>query len=82
MNFWTLHIVAFVIRLILVGFGIYQDKTMVVKYTDIDFHVFTDACRFVAQVRILCRRSDGLSTADGRSLKPPYSSIFGNFAFL
>lgn len=50
MDFWTLHLVALVIRLCLAGYGIYQDKTMEVKYTDIDFHVFTDACRFVTQV--------------------------------
>lgn len=50
MNFRTLLGVAFVIRLFLVGFGIYQDKIMVVKYTDIDFHVFVDASRLVMQV--------------------------------
>ncbi|XP_060756107.1 GPI mannosyltransferase 1 isoform X1 [Neoarius graeffei] len=48
-NFRALLGVAFVIRLFLVGFGIYQDKTMVVKYTDIDFHVFLDASRLVMQ---------------------------------
>lgn len=50
MDFGRLHSIAFVIRLFLVGFGIYQDKTMVVKYTDIDYHVFTDASRLVTQV--------------------------------
>ncbi|KAI4876116.1 hypothetical protein NFI96_026143 [Prochilodus magdalenae] len=49
LNVWVLHGLAFVIRLLLAGYGIYQDKTMVVKYTDIDYHVFTDASRFVAQ---------------------------------
>ncbi|XP_030623501.1 GPI alpha-1,4-mannosyltransferase I, catalytic subunit [Chanos chanos] len=49
MRFSVLFSVAFGIRLLFVGFGIYQDRTMVVKYTDIDYHVFTDASRFVVQ---------------------------------
>ncbi|KAM9436280.1 GPI mannosyltransferase 1 [Clarias gariepinus] len=49
MNFWTLHGVAFVVRLFFVAFGIYQDKIMEVKYTDIDFHVFMDGARLVTQ---------------------------------
>lgn len=50
LDFWVLHSLALFIRLFLVGYGIYQDQTMVVKYTDIDYHVFTDAARCVSQV--------------------------------
>lgn len=53
MDFWTLHCVAFVARLCFICFGIYQDERLVVKYTDIDYHVFTDASNFVMQVSFL-----------------------------
>lgn len=41
---------AVLIRLVLLFFGVYQDQNLQLKYTDVDYHVFTDASRFITQV--------------------------------
>lgn len=40
---------AFILRLGMLVYGIYQDSTSAFKYTDIDYYVFTDAAAYVAQ---------------------------------
>ncbi len=40
-----------VVRLSLMAYGEWQDATMLVKYTDVDYNVYTDAARLVAEGR-------------------------------
>jgi phosphatidylinositol glycan class M len=44
-----LFVTAALIRLVLLVYGTWQDSNSAVKYTDIDYLVFTDASRFVAK---------------------------------
>ncbi|XP_073687011.1 GPI mannosyltransferase 1 [Garra rufa] len=45
----VMFIIALLIRLVLLCFGVYQDQNLQLKYTDVDYHVFTDASRFITQ---------------------------------
>ena len=46
----SLLLVSFLIRLILVVYSSWQDRNFDVKYTDVDYFVFTDAARYIYQV--------------------------------
>ncbi|KAG1934343.1 GPI mannosyltransferase 1 isoform X2 [Pimephales promelas] len=48
---------AVLIRLVLLCVCVYQDQNLQLKYTDVDYHVFTDASRFITQGESPYRRS-------------------------
>lgn len=48
-SFGVLLFVGFILRLCLIAYGEWQDRTMAVKFTDIDYFVFNDAASYIAQ---------------------------------
>jgi len=45
--FWTLLITSTLLRVGLILYSEWHDARSVVKYTDVDYHVFSDAARFL-----------------------------------
>ncbi|XP_064640987.1 GPI mannosyltransferase 1-like [Lineus longissimus] len=43
--------IATFVRILFMMYGEWQDRTMVVKFTDVDYYVFTDAARYMANGR-------------------------------
>ena len=48
-SIWSHLSLALIIRLLLIVFSEFQDKTLTLKYTDIDYQIFTDGAQYMAR---------------------------------
>lgn len=65
-SFPTILIISVVLRIVLILYSEWHDAHSIVKYTDVDYRVFSDATRFVLNP----------SSTDGNVAKGHYGSLF------
>lgn len=49
LNLRTVVAISFLLRVVLLCYGEWQDRYFAVKFTDVDYHVFSDAARYVTE---------------------------------
>jgi phosphatidylinositol glycan class M len=66
LNVLSVLLISAVIRIALILYSEWHDSHSVVKYTDVDYRVFSDAARYVLSP----------SSTDGNIAKGPYGYLF------
>lgn len=65
-NVFSVFLISAIVRVGLILYSEWHDAHSVVKYTDVDYRVFSDAARFVLSP----------SSTDGNVAKGPYGYLF------
>ena len=50
LSIWHLLLLGLGLRLALLLYGTWQDRSMAVKFTDVDYYVFHDAAEYITKV--------------------------------